>query len=73
MTTSMLSSRSAWVANFLPSRTALKAASIALDFFTYGIGGVLIESSRNGRTDPEVLTDQLYRLLSGQMVQMPLE
>ena len=46
--------------------------SIALDFFTYGIGGVLIESSRNGRTDPEVLTDQLYRLLSGQMVQMPL-
>lgn len=47
--------------------------SIALDFFTYGIGGVLIESSRNGRTDPEVLTDQLYRLLSGQMVQMPLE
>ena len=47
--------------------------SIALDFFTYGTGGVLIESSRNGRTDPEVLTDQLYRLLSGQMVQMPLE
>ncbi|HJF94332.1 MAG TPA: TetR family transcriptional regulator C-terminal domain-containing protein [Lachnoclostridium phocaeense] len=47
--------------------------SIALDFFTYGTGGVLIESSRNGRTDPEVLTDQLYRLLSGQMVKMPLE
>lgn len=45
--------------------------SIALDFFTYGIGGVLIESSRNGRTDPEVLTDQLYRLLSGQRCRCP--
>ena len=44
---------------------------MALDFFTYGISGVLIESSRSGQADPEVLTDQLYRLLTGRMVQIP--
>ena len=58
------------LAFLLPSiQLVMSGLSLAI----YWIGGVLIESSRNGRTDPEVLTDQLYRLLSGQMVQMPLE
>ena len=55
----------------LDASLSYRDLTMALDFFTYGISGVLIESCRSGQADQEALTDQLYRLLTGQMVQLP--
>lgn len=54
----------------LDASLSYRDLTMALDFFTYGISGVLIESCRSGQADPEALTDQLYRLLTGQMVHL---
>ena len=48
---------------------ALSAADLAaaLDFCTYGVIGSLLGACSHGDPDPEQLTDQLCRLLSGEM------
>ena len=51
-------------------RSALSAADLAaaLDFYACGIIGVLLGSCRQPNPDPEALTDQICRLLSGEML-----
>lgn len=55
----------------LESSMNLRDLNISLDFFTYGIAGVLIGNTGSGQIPPDVLTEQLYRLLSGEMLQLP--
>lgn len=47
--------------------------AIALDFYTYGISGVLMERTKKHTIDPDLLTEQLYRLLAGHMLHLPEE
>ena len=51
-------------------RSALSAADLAaaLDFYACGVIGVLLGSCRQPNPDPEALTDQICRLLSGEML-----
>lgn len=44
---------------------------VALDFYTYGIAGVLMEHTKNTAVDSDILTDQLFRLLAGHMLHLP--
>lgn len=39
-----------------------------IDFCAFGIAGLLLEHCQRPRTDVELLTDQIYRLLSGEMI-----
>lgn len=43
---------------------------LVIDFFAYGIAGLLLECCQRGDTDAETLAGQLYRLLSGQIVEI---
>ena len=49
---------------------ALRAGDwkIALDFYAYGMTGLLLENCRQRDLDRQELADQLFRLLSGEMV-----
>ena len=44
---------------------------IALDFYAYGMTGLLLENCRQRDLDRQELADQLFRLLSGEMVRPP--
>ena len=52
---------------------ALRAGDwkIALDFYAYGMTGLLLENCRQRDLDRQELADQLFRLLSGEMVRPP--
>lgn len=41
---------------------------MAIDFLAYGIAGLLLENVQRGDVDADVLAEKLYRLLSGQFV-----
>ena len=43
---------------------------VALSFFAYGIAGVLFEKSREGQINEDLLSRQLYHLLSGDMIEL---
>ena len=43
----------------------------ALDFYAYGMTGLLLENCRQRDLDRQELADQLFRLLSGEMVRPP--
>ena len=44
---------------------------VALDFYAFGIGGLLVACRQRGNIDVDALTGQIYRLLSGNMVVFP--
>lgn len=44
---------------------------VALDFYAFGIGGLLTACGQRGNIDVEALTGQIYRLLSGKIVVFP--
>ena len=46
---------------------------VALDFYTYGIAGLLMENINRNTLDRTVLADQMYRLLAGQIILFPTE
>ena len=46
---------------------------VALDFYTYGIAGLLMENISRNTLDRTVLADQMYRLLAGQIILFPTE
>lgn len=43
-------------------------ADVALSFYTYGLAGVLLEHVTSKKTDRDKLTDQLCRLLPGELI-----
>ena len=54
-----------------PPDVALGDLDTALDFYSYAVGGVLLQHCGQPHLDREQLANQLFRLLSGQMVLFP--
>ncbi len=54
------------------SDSSLSAMDLELvtDFCAFGISGLILDHCQQPRTDTEYLADQIYRLLSGQIVNM---
>lgn len=44
---------------------------VALDFYTHGIAGLLMENINQNTFDRALLADQMYRLLGGQITLFP--
>ena len=54
-----------------PPDVALTDLDTALDFYAYAVGGVLLQHCGQPHLVREQLANQLFRLLSGQMVLFP--
>ena len=54
-----------------PPSIPLADLDAALDFYAYAVGGMLLRCCGQPRLDRELLSEQLYRLLSGQLLLFP--
>ena len=43
---------------------------VTLNFYAYGMAGVVFENSQSGKLGTEKLAQKLYRLLAGQMLEV---